>query len=96
MIQCFFEELENVFPQMRAALENGDLAEVGRLGHRIKGTLVHLGAEAAKEAAQRLERSSESSGSTVAEVEAGINALEHECIVLKAALCSHPLAAEPT
>ena len=45
MIQCFFDEVDNLFPQMRAALEKGDLVEVGRLGHRMKGTVVYLGAD---------------------------------------------------
>ena len=48
MIQCFCEELHSVFPQMRAALEKGDLVEVGRLGHRMKGTVVYLGASRQK------------------------------------------------
>ena len=56
MIQCFFDEVDNLFPQMRAALEKGDLGEVGRLGHRMKGTVVYLGAEPAEEAALRVER----------------------------------------
>ena len=42
MAQCFQDEVTNLFPQMRAALEKGDLVEVGRLGHRIKGTVVYL------------------------------------------------------
>ena len=96
MIQCFFDEVDNSFPQMRAALEQGDLVEVGRLGHRMKGTVVYLGAEPAKQAALRVERFCKSSGGTAAEAEEAINALEHECIALKAALCKHPLAAEPT
>ena len=95
MIQCFFDEVDNLFPQMRAALEKGDLVEVGRLGHRMKGTVVYLGAEPAKEAALRVERFCKSSGGTPSEAEEAINALEHECIVLKAALSEHPLAAEP-
>ena len=41
---------------MRAALQKGDLVEVGRLGHRLKGTIAHIGAEAAREAAERVER----------------------------------------
>jgi hypothetical protein len=32
---------------------------------------------------------------TASEAEEAINALEHECIALKAALSEHPLAAEP-
>ena len=42
MIQCFFDEVDNLLPKMRAALEKGDLEEVGRLGHRMKGTVVYL------------------------------------------------------
>ena len=79
---------------MRAALEKGDLEEVGRLGHRMKGTVVYLGAEPAKRAALRVERFCKSSGGTQAEAGEAVNALEHECIVLKAALSEHPLAAE--
>ena len=95
MIQCFFDEVENLFPQMRTALEKGDLVEVGRLGHRIKGTVVYLGAQPAKEAALRVERFCKCEGGTPSEAEEAINALEHECVTLKAALKSHRLAAEP-
>ena len=95
MIQCFFDEVNSLFPQMRAALEKGDLEEVGRLGHRMKGTVVYLGAQPAKEAALRVERFCKSSGGTPSEAEEAINALEHECIVLKAALSEHPLVAAP-
>ena len=44
MIGFFFKDADNFLPQMRAALEKGDLAEVGRLGHRLKGTVTHVGA----------------------------------------------------
>jgi HPt (histidine-containing phosphotransfer) domain-containing protein len=80
---------------MRAALEKDDLAEVGRLGHRMKGTEVYLGAEPAKQAALRVERFCKSSGGSPSEAEEAINALEQECMVLKAELREHPLAAEP-
>ena len=56
MVRCFLDEVDKLFPRMRAALEQGDLAEVGHLGHRLKGSLVYLGAQRAKEAAQRVER----------------------------------------
>ena len=95
MIQGFFDEVDNLLPKMRAALEEGDLSEVGRLGHRMKGTVVYLGAEPAKEAALRVERFCKSSDGTPSEAEEAINALEHECIALKAALAQHPLASEP-
>lgn len=96
MTQCFFDEVDHLFPQMRAALEKGDLAEVGRLGHRMKGTIVYLGAEPAKEAALGVEQFSKCPGGTPGEAEEAINALEHECIVLKAALSGHLLAKEPS
>jgi PAS domain S-box-containing protein len=86
MIQCFFEEADSVFPQMRAALEQGDLTEVGRLGHRIKGTVVYLGAQPAEEAARGVERFCRSSGGTASQAEEAINALEQACLALKAAL----------
>ncbi len=93
MIQFFFNEVNDLFPQMRAALERGDLEEVGRLGHRMKGTVVYLAAEPAKEAARGVERFCKSVGGTASEAEQAIDALEHECIALKAALIRHPLAA---
>ena len=95
MIQCFFDEVDNLFLQMCRALEKGDLVEVGRLGHRMKGTVVYLGAQPAKEAALRVERFCKSSGGTPSEAEEAIDGLEQECLLLKAALCEHPLAAEP-
>jgi HPt (histidine-containing phosphotransfer) domain-containing protein len=96
MILCFFDDVNEVLPQMRAALAKGDLVEVGRLGHRLKGTLVYLGAEPAKEAALGVERFSTSIGETASAAEEAINTLEHECIALKAVLSEHPLAAEPS
>jgi HPt (histidine-containing phosphotransfer) domain-containing protein len=92
MIQGFFEEVDALFLQMRAALEKGDLQEVGRLGHRMKGTVVYLGADLAAQAARHVERFHESGGGTPSEAEEAINALQHECIVLIAALSKHPLA----
>ncbi len=56
MIECLLEEVDTVLPQIRAALANGDLVEVGRLGHRVKGIVVYLGARPAQEAALRVER----------------------------------------
>jgi CheY-like chemotaxis protein len=94
MIQCFFDEVDNLFPQMRSALEQGDLAEVGRLGHRMKGTVVYLGAQAAKEAALRVERFCHCEDGASSEAEEAVNALERECVALKAALDQHRPAAQ--
>ena len=96
MIHSFFEEVNTLFAQMRAALANGDIAEIGRLGHRMKGTLVYLGAAPAKHAAIRVERFCKCDGRTATEAEEAINSLEHECITLRDALAGHPLTVEPT
>jgi CheY-like chemotaxis protein len=95
MIRCFFDDVDGLFPKMRSALQLGDLAAVGRLGHRLKGTVLYLGAESAQEAAHRVEQFCESSGGTPSRAEEAVDVLEHECMVLKAVLREHSLAAEP-
>ncbi len=87
MIQAFFTDVDGLLSQMRRALESGDISEVGRLGHSLKGTLAYLGAESAAEAASLVERF------TPAAAEDAVDALEHRCIALKAALRAHPLGA---
>ena len=94
MIQSFLDEVEDMFPRMRAALEKGDLMEIGGLGHRLKGIVVYLGARPAEEAASRLERHCLSSDRAASETEEAIKALEQECIALTAALNEHRLIAE--
>ena len=94
MIQCFFDEVGKLFPQMRAALKKGDLGEVGRLGHRMKGTVVYLGAQPAKEAALRVERFCKSSSGCPSEAEETVHELERECIRLRDALSEHSLSAD--
>ena len=88
MIQCFFDEADRLFQQMFAALHNGDLAEFGRLGHRLKGTIVYLGAEQATEAVLGVERF-ERHGGQPAEAEQAIEILRRECDLLKAVLAGH-------
>jgi CheY-like chemotaxis protein len=88
VIDLFFKDADRLLPQMRAALQKGDLTEVGRLGHRLKGTLVHLGAEPARAAARRVERLMLHGGEQ-AEAEKAVGAFERECDLLKQALSSH-------
>jgi CheY-like chemotaxis protein len=88
MIRCFFSEVDNLFPQMRTALEKGDLPEVGRLGHRLKGTVVYLGAEPARAAAFAVENF-ETQGGEPAEAVEAVNRLAQQCQLLKAALAEH-------
>ena len=85
MIACFFEETERLFPQIHAALQNGDLVEIGRLGHRLKGTLLYLGAETAREAAARVEFF-ERHADTQAAAEMAVKTLEQQCEILKSIL----------
>jgi HPt (histidine-containing phosphotransfer) domain-containing protein len=95
MAQCFVEEVGNLIPQMRVASENGDLAEVGRLGHRLKGTIVYLGAEPAEKAAVAVEKFQEDGGEK-AQAQEAVWALEHECELLESALALHEdLTASP-
>ncbi|MGA2797522.1 MAG: ATP-binding protein, partial [Thermoguttaceae bacterium] len=101
MIQYFFNEADNLSQQMRAALEKDDLAEVGRLGHHIKGTVAFLGAQPATDAASAVERFHKAGGET-AEAEEAVNALESEIMALAKALTSyrqtneHPAAKAPS
>lgn len=89
MIQYFFDEVDNLLPQMRGSLAQGNLVEVGRRGHRMKGTVSYLAAEPATRAAQRVEQFCEFIGGTPADAEEAINTLQRECLVLKAALTKH-------
>jgi CheY-like chemotaxis protein len=96
MIQYFFDDVETILPQVRLALDRGDLMEVGKLGHRLRGTISHLAAESAKKAALRVERFCKPGIGDLSDAKEAVNALEHECIVLKSALQHHPLAATKT
>lgn len=86
MIQYFHREIEDVFPLMRAALESGDLQAVGRLGHRLKGTLIYLGVRPVVEAAKNVERFYKTGGGTASEALEAVEKLEWECSALKAGL----------
>ncbi len=95
MIQFFFDDVEKLLPQIHSAWQRGDLTEVGQLGHRLKGTIAHLAAEHAREAALRVEHVGLSGGEQ-AEAEEAVRMLERECQVLKAALAEHRAATAPT
>ena len=88
MIAFFYKDADTLLPQIHAALEKGELEEVGRLGHRMKGTLVHLAAEAAIQAARRVEQLVLHAAQP-AEAEAAVTAFERECQVLKQAVSPH-------
>jgi len=92
MIQCFFREMDLLFPLMRTELRQGRLEEVGRLGHRLKGTVVFLGALPASEAARQVEQFCEPNSGTISEAEEAVTALEQKCIELKTVLLQHPFS----
>jgi two-component system sensor histidine kinase/response regulator len=92
MIQYFFDEVDSLIAQMRTTLEKGDLHELGQLGHRLKGTVVYLGAEAAREAALAVEKFEWQAGER-ADAEEAVNSLEKQCQTLKAALVEHQATA---
>ncbi|MHB0955314.1 MAG: response regulator [Pirellulaceae bacterium] len=94
MIQYFFDEMDCVFLQIRAALEKGDFRKIGRLAHRIKGTLAYLGARPASEAAERLEQFCEAGDGSSSAMNDSVDALQRACETLRTVLADHPLWAE--
>lgn len=88
MVDSFFNDVENLLPQMRSALQCGDVAGVGELGHRLKGTVVYLGAKQATDAALRVERFARH-GAQLSEAEEAVDELQRECKALKIALAKH-------
>jgi len=88
MVQCYFTDLDTLCPQLRAAAERGDYPEVSRLAHRLNGTLAYLGAQPARDAAQRLEQLC-GRGPTPAAARDAVSLFEQECLTLRAALAEH-------
>jgi two-component system CheB/CheR fusion protein len=85
MIDCFFADEATLLPAMRQAQEKHDLDAVGRLAHRVRGTLAYLAAPKAFEDAHRIECLC-SRGSDATEIRREIDLLEHECAALRVAL----------
>jgi signal transduction histidine kinase/CheY-like chemotaxis protein/PAS domain-containing protein/HPt (histidine-containing phosphotransfer) domain-containing protein len=88
MMQFFLADARALLDQIRLELQRDDLEEVGRLSHRLKGTISHLAAEPARAAAERVERAG-LFGGTPADVEEGVAVLERECHALRAVLIEH-------
>ena len=94
MIRSFFEEADSLFPQMRLAVQKGDWKDLGRLGHRLKGTLVYLAAEPAIElpAVECLH----CFGGEQIDAEEAVETLQRACDALRAALAEHQTMSRPS
>jgi PAS domain S-box-containing protein len=88
MVQCFMDDDQSLLPRIAVAARRTDLAELAKLAHRFKGTIVHLGAELAREAVASVERLA-LDGGDAAEVGEAVKWLERECEVLKQALSEY-------
>ncbi len=89
MIDFLFQEADLLFPQIHAALQRGDFRELGRLGHRFKGTLIYLGAQPATQAAVSLERCESSSKDEARNI---VHELQRQVASLKLALADYRTA----
>jgi CheY-like chemotaxis protein len=56
MIKFFFTDSAELLARMRTALRNRDTEEIANAAHRLRGTVVYLGANAAVDAAKRTEQ----------------------------------------
>jgi len=86
IVECLFDEADRLLPLMQSALEHGDLEEVSRLGHRLKGTLVCLAAEPAVDAAVVVECCGKGSKDGA---EQAVRVLEQEVEALKQAVATY-------
>ena len=86
MVQCFRDDLREVMPQIRSAIAAGDLRQAARLGHRLKGTIVHLGAARAEKAAIAVEQLGDDRSIDAQEA---MQTLEKACSSLEQALVEH-------
>jgi PAS domain S-box-containing protein len=87
MVGCLFDESDSLLEQMRAALKSGDAEELGRTAHRLKGTVVFLGAPPAADATMRVEQMGLSG--ELGNAAKAIDQLQIQIQLLKDALAPH-------
>lgn len=85
VIAFFFDDMDKLLPEVRLALQRGDIFEVERLAHRLKGTVTHLAAERASEAAADVEHIARSDTDRAA-LEDKVKTMEQEFEALKTVL----------
>jgi len=66
MVDFFPKESAELMSQIRRALDKDDFPEVGQAAHRLKGSVVYLGAQAATDATVKMEQAAKSGDRTVA------------------------------
>jgi len=84
MVRCFFDEDAADVEQLRVAAAEGDAKQLVDVAHRLKNTLVYLGARPAVEAARRLEKIGKSE--ELEQAEQAVEALAREVSLLHDAL----------
>ena len=87
MVGCFFQEADALMSQMRAALHNGEAKVLGDTAHRLKGTVVYLGAGPSADATGRVEQIGKSG--QLAEAGGAIDELANQIERLKEAIAPH-------
>jgi two-component system, sensor histidine kinase and response regulator len=87
MVGCLFDEADPLLERMRSALGKADAAELLKASHRLKGTVLYLGAHPALDATGRVEQMG-LSGDLTGAAEA-IQQLEKQIELLKAAISPH-------
>lgn len=87
MVACFLGEVDQLAEQMRVALAEGDGEETYRAAHRLKNTVVYLGATSAVEATTQVERFCLAGNLTAASQ--ALDALEQQLSRLKPVLAEY-------
>ncbi len=87
MVGCLFDEADVLLEQMRTALTKSDVQVIYEAAHRLKNTVVYLGAAPTAEATQRVEQIRRSGDLT--DVAEAIQRLEEQLAMLKRAVAPH-------
>lgn len=87
MASSFFDEAEPLLARMDTALAAGDAKTLTETAHRLKGTLIYLGAARAAQAARHLEQRGLAADLPAAT--AALEELRRESALLRAALTPH-------
>ncbi|MHB8900274.1 MAG: response regulator [Thermoguttaceae bacterium] len=87
MIGCLLDEADSLLTSMRAAIDNAHGQALADAAHRLKGTIVYLGASRAAEATRQVEEIGRSGDFT--DADKAIGQLEEAIDGLKAALAGH-------